>query len=106
MNRLAFQMKIKKDKIEEYKEAHRNIWPEVLDSIKKSGIHNYSIFLRGTNLFAYFEVENLNKFYKEINTGSELNDKWQEKMSEYLEEVGDLNPGEPMAFMEEVFHVD
>ena len=30
MRRVGFQMQVRKDKVEEYKEAHRNVWPECL----------------------------------------------------------------------------
>ena len=30
MRRVGFQIQIRRDKVEEYKEAHRTVWPEVL----------------------------------------------------------------------------
>ena len=30
---------------EEYERRHKEVWPEVLSSLKKAGIKNYSIFL-------------------------------------------------------------
>ena len=35
--------------------AHAAVWPTVLERITESNIRNYSIFLRGGQLFAYFE---------------------------------------------------
>ena len=46
---------LKDDKIQEYKELHLNPWPEVLHTIKECNIINYSIFLQGNLVFAYFE---------------------------------------------------
>ena len=58
MKRVGFEMKIKTKSIKEYKEWHANVWPEMLDALRKNGWKNYSIFLRpdGT-LFGYFEVK-------------------------------------------------
>lgn len=105
MKRLAFQMKLKKDKVEEYIEAHRNIWPSVLDEIKEAGIHNYSIYLKGLDLFGYFEVDDLDLFYHRSNN-SKVNIKWQKKMNEYLDNIENRESKGPMVFMEEIFHVD
>jgi L-rhamnose mutarotase len=45
------------DRIDEYKELHKAVWPEVLDKIRECNITNYSIFLRQPEnlLFAYWE---------------------------------------------------
>ena len=33
MKRVAFILKVKEDRMEEYKEYHRNVWPEVNDAL-------------------------------------------------------------------------
>lgn len=53
--RIAQIAKLKRDKREEYLALHRNPWPKVLDRLTKSNVKNYSIFLSGDLLFAYFE---------------------------------------------------
>lgn len=40
---------------EEYLRYHQQVWPGVLDRLTRSNIHNYSIYLHGELLFAYFE---------------------------------------------------
>ena len=47
MKRVAFQMKVKKDHLEEYVEWHKKVWPEMLEAIKRSGWNNYSLIMRG-----------------------------------------------------------
>ncbi len=47
--------KLKRDKIEEYTSLHANVWPEVLETIHRCNIQNYSIFLQDDMVFAYFE---------------------------------------------------
>ena len=39
MRRVGWQMQVRKDKVEVYKEAHRNVWPEVLAALSKHGWH-------------------------------------------------------------------
>jgi len=46
---------------ERYREEHRNIWTEVVEGITRFGIRNYSIFMRGRDIYSYFEVEDLDR---------------------------------------------
>jgi L-rhamnose mutarotase len=41
MKRIGFLLKVKTDKIAEYKKIHANVWPEMLDALKRCGWHNY-----------------------------------------------------------------
>ena len=56
MKRVGFIFKIKENKIDEHKKHHKNVWPEMLEALKRNGWRNYSIFLKddGT-LFGYFD---------------------------------------------------
>ena len=56
MKRFGQVIKIKPEMLEYYLELHANAWPEVLETIRKCNIRNYSIYLlRKDLLFAYFE---------------------------------------------------
>eukprot|EP00004_Rigifila_ramosa_P028102 TRINITY_DN9439_c0_g1_i1.p2 TRINITY_DN9439_c0_g1~~TRINITY_DN9439_c0_g1_i1.p2 ORF type:complete len:137 (-),score=20.62 TRINITY_DN9439_c0_g1_i1:190-579(-) len=48
-------IKVRPEKLDEYKRLHAAVWPEILERIHKSNIRNYSIFLFGDTLFSYFE---------------------------------------------------
>lgn len=55
MQRFIMHSFLKPEKVEEYKQLHANTWQGVLDMIKKCHIQNYSISLRGTELYTYYE---------------------------------------------------
>src|SRR3954447_26689134 len=57
--RSAFVLRIRPEKVEEYRAAHAEVWPELLDALRGAGIRNYSIFLDGTSAFGYFEADDL-----------------------------------------------
>ena len=58
MRRVGWQMQVCKDKVEEYKGAHRNVWPELLAVLTKHGWHRYSIFMNeDAVVFGYFETD-------------------------------------------------
>ena len=57
MKRIAFMLKVKQDKLAEYRAHHMAVWPEMLDALRRTGWHNYSLFLRDDGLLVgYFEA--------------------------------------------------
>ena len=61
MKRFGSVIEVRKDKLDEYVKLHADVWPGVLDRIKKCHIQNYSIYLRKMPdgklyLFSYFEL--------------------------------------------------
>ena len=55
MQRFGQVIRVKPEKLEEYKRYHANVWPEVLDKIRDCNIQNYSIYHKDGFLFAYME---------------------------------------------------
>lgn len=58
MERVAFKMQLHKGFEEEYKKRHDEIWPELQQLLKDTGISEYSIFLDETtnSLFGLLKV--------------------------------------------------
>lgn len=104
MIRKGFVMTVYPDKHEEYEKRHNEIWPEMVEELKKHGAHNYSIFLdKDTNqLFGYIEIEDEEKWNKMAST--DINQKWWA----YMEPVMETNPDKsPLSKdLKEVFHLD
>ena len=46
MKRFGQLIGVRPEKLEEYKAYHAKVWPEVLETIRKCHIHNYTIFHR------------------------------------------------------------
>lgn len=102
MQRIAFQLRIRADKIDEYDEAHRHVWPELLQELERFGVTDYSIFRRGQQLFLYMHVPGFDQLTK-LLAASDINQRWQQKMAPLFEPVPDLQPHEALATMREVF---
>jgi len=102
MQRVAFQLRIKAGMEAEYDETHRHVWPELLADLEGFDVTDYSIFRRGQELFLYLRVPDLTTLLQQLSE-SEINQKWQAKMAPIFEPVPSLQPGETLAFMEEVF---
>lgn len=100
MTRVAFKMRLRPGAAEAYEKAHDEVWPEVLELIRQSGIRNYSIFRQDLDLFAYFEVEG-----DPPSLGGEhpVVARWWEALEPLMECEPD---GSPRTWpLDEVFHV-
>ena len=104
MERTAFVLKVKKEKLNEYKLHHEKVWPDMLDALKRNGWANYSIFASedGT-LFGYVEAEEDFQSCLDGMGKEEINSKWQKFMELYFEDLSGL-PNQSMLKLEEVFH--
>ena len=55
MKRYGQVIRVKPDKLEEYKVYHADVWPEVLSMTHECNMRNYSTYHKDGYLFAYFE---------------------------------------------------
>jgi len=98
---------VRPEDFERYKKFHAAVWPEVLDTIKKCNIRNYSIFHKDNRLFAYFEYTG-NDFAADMAKMAEdkKTQEWWAIMEPMQDPVAMRAKGEWWANMEEVFHLD
>jgi len=106
MKRVAFLLKVKQDKIADYKEHHKQVWPEMLDALQRTGWYNYSLFMRDDGLlFGYFETPDSFQAALDGMSREDINAKWQDFMAPYFEGLG-AHADQMMEELEEVFHLD
>ena len=112
MKRYGSIIELREEKIEEYKELHADVWPDVLKKIEICNIHNYSIFLRKLPdgkfyLFSYFEYTG-NDFEADCAkmAADSVTQKWWAVCKPCQMPLADCAEGEWWADMEEVFHCD
>jgi L-rhamnose mutarotase len=100
--RSAFVLRVRPDKIDEYVAAHERVWPEMLEALKGAGIRNYTIFRDGTQVFGYFECDDLDAAERHL-AAQEVSARWQDAIGELLEErVPDAGP----PALPEIFRLD
>lgn len=104
MQRFAFKMKMKPGMKAEYKRRHAEIWPEIVELIKNSGVSDYSIFLdeETDTLFAIQKIEG--SLGSQDLGFNEIQQKWWDSMVDLME----VNPdNSPVSIpLEEMFHMD
>jgi L-rhamnose mutarotase len=107
MKRIGFVLKVKQDKIEDYKLQHEHVWPEMLDALRAAGWHNYSLFLREDGLlFGYFETPESLEAAQARMLEADVNTRWQEFMAPYFESPDNARPDETFLELSEIFHLD
>ncbi len=57
MQRFLFTFEVRPGREADYDRLHRDVWPELLDVLRASGVANYTLFRRGTTVFGYAECE-------------------------------------------------
>jgi len=104
MIRKAFIMNVNPDKHAEYEKRHSPIWPELHDTLKSHGVHNYSIFLdeKTNQLFGYVEIEDQEKWNKIAET--QICRKWWKFMKDVMPSNPDNSPKSKE--LRQVFHID
>ena len=107
MQRIAQVIRLKPGALEAYKKYHTAVWPEVLDTIRRCNIRNYSIYHLDGTLFAYFEYHGVDFAADMARMAADpATQRWWKIMMPMQEPVPQCIPGEWWARIEEVFHTD
>ena len=100
MERVCCMMRVRPERLDEYKARHREVWPEMLDALRATGWSNYSLFLADDGLLiGYLETEDFAAAQAAMEA-KDVNARWQAEMAEFFD------PGRCARRIEEVFHLD
>jgi len=106
MRRVCFQLQVRPERLEEYRDRHRAVWPEMLRALASTGWRNYSLFLRPDGLLiGYFETDSLEQARAGM-AATEVNTRWQAEMGEFFVDLGDARPDTGFVELEEIFHLE
>ena len=105
MRRVCFVLRVKADRLEEYKQRHRVVWPELQAALREAGWNNYSLFLRPDGLLVgYLETADFERARAEM-AKREVNERWQREMAGFFVQPDGVLPDRMMVPLEEVFHL-
>jgi len=88
----------------EYKRRHDEIWPEMVEALRRAGARNYDIFLYGTTLFATLETDDFALTCAALAQDA-TNARWQEHMRDIITINVDPDTGCPK-LLPRMFHMD
>jgi len=104
---LALDLKDDPNLIEEYKTLHQNIWLEITESIKSTGIFVLDIYCTGNRLFMIIEADADFSFEKKSKADAE-NPKvqeWENLMWKFQQALPWAKSGEKWVLMERIFEL-
>ena len=104
--RVCFQLQVDPARLDEYRERHAAVWPDMLRAIEASGRRNYSLFLREDGLLiGYYEVDD-----DEAAQASLASDPrtapWEAEMAEFFIALDGARPDQGAPRIPEVFHLE
>ena len=104
IQRYGMAVRLKDEKRQYYIENHANVWPEVLEELKKINVQNYSIFLKEDFLFGYLEYTG-NDFDRDMGTMQQIPivEKWTKLMIDCFKPFPNNNENESWVMMDQIF---
>ena len=104
MEKIAFTMRLAPGRADEYQRRHDEIWPELVELIQDSGLKNYTLFRRGTQIIAYVECHpDKDTAFANI-AGAEVNARWSKWFEEIIVSLADEDGN--LYEAAEVWHLD
>jgi len=105
MTRVAFELQVRPELLDEYLARHSPVWPEMLAEIAASGRRNYTLFLAdGGRLIGYYETDD-DAAAQAYLAASEVAGRWEAEMGRFF--VGlDGRPDQAAVPLTEVFNLE
>ncbi|MFY9774876.1 MAG: L-rhamnose mutarotase [Trebonia sp.] len=104
MERVCFLARVRTERLEEYRERHEHVWPEMRDALRKEGWGNYSLFLADDGLLVgYLETDDYARALDAM-AATDVNARWQAEMAGFF--VADGPADRSFLRLDEIFHLD
>lgn len=102
--RVCFTLRVRRDRLAEYRERHAAVWPDMLRALADSGWDNYSLFLSDDGLLVgYLETEDFDAANAAM-AERDVNTRWQNEMAPFFEDGAHAD--ESFNVLTEVFHLE
>ena len=106
MERVCFLLKVREDKMDEYRARHHAVWAEMRQALSETGWHNYSLFMREDGLLVgYLETPDFEQALAQM-AERDVNARWQASMGAFFEDLDGRRPDQGMLRLQEIFHLD
>ena len=104
MERFTWKAKLLPGMKAEYIKRHDDLWPEMTELLNKAGIHNYTIWCVGDELFGYYEAEFGNAHASKVQAESPVVDRWNDYMKDVMVMEKDPATGTHYQLQQVFFH--
>lgn len=104
--RYAFRLQVAPDRLTEYTRRHAEVWPEMLQALRDSGWHSYSLFAAPDGLLVgTVEAASLEEAQAAM-ARTEVNTRWQASMAEFFTSLDGTPPDEGFELLTQVFNLE
>lgn len=104
--RYAFRLQVAPDRLADYTRRHAEVWPEMLQALRDSGWHGYSLFAAPDGLLiGYVEAESLEAAQAAM-ARTDVNTRWQASMAEFFTSLDGTPPDEGFELLTQVFNLE
>jgi L-rhamnose mutarotase len=107
MKRYALTLDLQNDpaKIDAYEKWHQVVWPEIIESIKDSGIETMDIYRVSNRLFMIIEAQDSFTFQRksDLDNANPHVQEWEKLMWQFQQPLPFAEPGEKWVLMKQIF---
>lgn len=104
--RVCFQLQVDPARLDEYRERHAAVWPDMLRAIEASGRRNYSLFLREDGLLVgYYETDD-DRASQAALEADPRTAAWEAEMAGFFVALDGARPDQGAPRLTEVFHLE
>ena len=105
MERVCFVLRVRKDRLAEYRARHEAVWLEMRRALSETGWRNYSLFLSPDGLLVgYLETDDFRKAVAAM-AATDVNARWQREMQPFFEALDGSTPDRAFLRLDEIFHL-
>lgn len=104
MPRVCFTLQVRRDRLDEYRARHREVWPEMLAALRDAGWRDYTLHLREDGLLVGVLDTDDFPAAQAAMAATDVNRRWQEEMAPFFEGGGRAD--EAMQVLDEVFDLN
>ncbi len=92
MPRICFRLQVDPARLDEYRERHAAVWPQMRAALSATGWRNYSLFLADDGaLIGYLECDDFAACQAAM-AATEVNARWQAEMAGFFVDLGEQPP--------------
>ena len=105
---MALDLKDDQKRIDEYINYHQNVWPEINESIRSSGIHGAEIYNAANRLFMIIEVDETFSFEKKasMDANNPKVQEWEALMWKFQQALPHAKPGQKWILMDKIYDLN
>jgi L-rhamnose mutarotase len=106
VQRVCFTLQVDPARLDEYRQRHAAVWPEMLRALRDAGWHDYTLHLRTDGLLVGFVHTDDLAAAQAAMAATDVNRRWQAEMAPFFVDLAGGRPDLGLTVLDEVFNLD